>query len=257
MIEDEKKMEEMRKLENEEVAAEENKFLTNPLFDGEADGKKEVWQRKRSKWCRWLLLQTPVPRNTAEPVASARFPRRASPSAFACRLATGRPIRGGKSVRTWTRLGIRTARSTKCAAGATTRTRTASVRSTNTSTSTTTVRASSYRWVECSAHNLLFRILYCLPKFQMCTDDEMADFPRRMRDWLFNIMRDMADRQALSPHYLKMEREAESNFTRKWVNSAIWKWCDLDEHPHDRWALVWFFQYHWCDIATLKNHTIS
>ncbi|KAL0281364.1 UNVERIFIED_CONTAM: hypothetical protein PYX00_002370 [Menopon gallinae] len=68
----------------------------------------------------------------------------------------------------------------------------------------------------------------------MCTEDEMADFPRRMRDWLFNIMRDMADRQALSPYYLKMEREAESNFTRKWINSAIWKWCDLDEHPHDR-----------------------
>ncbi|KAG5893831.1 hypothetical protein JTB14_018333 [Gonioctena quinquepunctata] len=28
-----------------------------------------------------------------------------------------------------------------------------------------------------------------------CTKEEMADFPRRMRDWLFNIMRDLADRQ--------------------------------------------------------------
>lgn len=62
----------------------------------------------------------------------------------------------------------------------------------------------------------------------------MDDFPRRMRDWLFNIMRDMADRDELSPFYKEMEREAESNMTRRWTNAAIWKWCDLDGHPHDR-----------------------
>jgi len=67
-----------------------------------------------------------------------------------------------------------------------------------------------------------------------CKEEEMADFPRRMRDWLFNIMRDLADRQELSPHYLKLEREAETNLTRRWSNAAIWKWCDLDGHPHDR-----------------------
>ncbi|XP_054263705.1 SPARC [Macrosteles quadrilineatus] len=67
-----------------------------------------------------------------------------------------------------------------------------------------------------------------------CKEDEMADFPRRMRDWLFNIMRDLADRQELSPHYLKLEREAETNLTRRWSNAAVWKWCDLDGHPHDR-----------------------
>ncbi|KAJ9578815.1 hypothetical protein L9F63_004965, partial [Diploptera punctata] len=66
-----------------------------------------------------------------------------------------------------------------------------------------------------------------------CTTEEMADFPRRMRDWLFNIMRDLADRQELTPHYLKMEREAETNLTRRWSNAAVWKWCDLDGHPHD------------------------
>jgi len=67
-----------------------------------------------------------------------------------------------------------------------------------------------------------------------CTKEEMADFPRRMRDWLFNVMRDLADRKELTPHYLKMEREAETNLTRRWTNAAIWKWCDLDGHPHDR-----------------------
>lgn len=65
----------------------------------------------------------------------------------------------------------------------------------------------------------------------------MADFPRRMRDWLFNIMRDMAERRELTPHYLAMEREAESNLTRRWANAAVWKWCDLDAHDNDRCLL--------------------
>ncbi|KAF9798406.1 hypothetical protein SFRURICE_003052 [Spodoptera frugiperda] len=69
-----------------------------------------------------------------------------------------------------------------------------------------------------------------------CSENEMLDFPRRMRDWLFNIMRDMAERRELTPHYLKMEREAESNLTRRWTNAAIWKWCDLDAHDNDRFV---------------------
>ncbi|CAH2085911.1 unnamed protein product [Euphydryas editha] len=69
-----------------------------------------------------------------------------------------------------------------------------------------------------------------------CSESEMSDFPRRMRDWLFNIMRDMAERRELSPHYLHMEREAESNLTRRWTNAAIWKWCDLDAHDNDRFV---------------------
>lgn len=69
-----------------------------------------------------------------------------------------------------------------------------------------------------------------------CTESEMSDFPRRMRDWLFNIMRDMAERRELTPHYLKMEREAESNLTRRWANAAIWKWCDLDAQTNDRFV---------------------
>lgn len=67
-----------------------------------------------------------------------------------------------------------------------------------------------------------------------CKEEEMADFPRRMRDWLFNVMRDLADRKELPAYYLEMEKEAEQNLTRRWTNAAIWKWCDLDGHPHDR-----------------------
>ncbi|OXU21827.1 hypothetical protein TSAR_008678 [Trichomalopsis sarcophagae] len=67
-----------------------------------------------------------------------------------------------------------------------------------------------------------------------CKEEDRVDFPRRMRDWLFNIMRDLADRQELPHYYMKMQREAESNHTLRWSNAAIWKWCDLDGHPHDR-----------------------
>ncbi|KAK9879168.1 hypothetical protein WA026_004020 [Henosepilachna vigintioctopunctata] len=67
-----------------------------------------------------------------------------------------------------------------------------------------------------------------------CSKEEMIDFPRRMRDWLFNIMRDLADRDELTPYYMKMEREAESNMTKRWTNAAIWKFCELDGNPLDR-----------------------
>ncbi|XP_077286346.1 secreted protein, acidic, cysteine-rich isoform X2 [Arctopsyche grandis] len=73
-------------------------------------------------------------------------------------------------------------------------------------------------------------------KMPECSLEEMSDFPRRMRDWLFNIMMDLADRQELSNHYMQMEKEAESNLTRRWVNAAIWKWCDLDANDNDRFV---------------------
>lgn len=62
----------------------------------------------------------------------------------------------------------------------------------------------------------------------------MEDFPRRMRDWLFNVMRDLAQREELSPRFKELEFEAETNMTRRWANAAVWKWCDLDGSPHDR-----------------------
>lgn len=62
----------------------------------------------------------------------------------------------------------------------------------------------------------------------------MEDFPRRMRDWLFNVMRDLAQREELAPRFKELESEAETNMTRRWANAAVWKWCDLDGSPHDR-----------------------
>lgn len=61
----------------------------------------------------------------------------------------------------------------------------------------------------------------------------MSDFPRRMRDWLFNVMRDLAEREELPAKYKELQFEAENNLTRRWANAAVWKFCDLDE-SHDR-----------------------
>lgn len=62
----------------------------------------------------------------------------------------------------------------------------------------------------------------------------MSDFPRRMRDWLYNVMSDLAGNNELPDKYKVLLHEAESNLTRRWTNAAIWKWCDLDGHPNDR-----------------------
>lgn len=61
----------------------------------------------------------------------------------------------------------------------------------------------------------------------------MSDFPRRMRDWLFNVMRDLTEREELPAKYKELQHEAENNLTRRWANAAVWKFCDLDE-SHDR-----------------------
>ncbi|KAG8190866.1 hypothetical protein JTE90_010291 [Oedothorax gibbosus] len=68
-----------------------------------------------------------------------------------------------------------------------------------------------------------------------CSADELVDFPRRMRDWLFNVMQELARREELHGPALSLEKEAEEGAgDRRWVNAVIWKFCDLDVHPHDR-----------------------
>lgn len=67
-----------------------------------------------------------------------------------------------------------------------------------------------------------------------CVEEEMEDFPRRMREWLFNVMQDLARRHELDEPYKQLEEEAETMQSRQWVNAVIWKFCELDSHPHDR-----------------------
>ncbi|XP_063699329.1 SPARC [Culicoides brevitarsis] len=61
-----------------------------------------------------------------------------------------------------------------------------------------------------------------------CSDDEMKDFPRRMREWLFNVMIDLATRNELPEYYITLIHDNEKNLTKRWADAAVWKFCDLD-----------------------------
>ncbi|CAJ0937682.1 unnamed protein product, partial [Mesorhabditis belari] len=72
-------------------------------------------------------------------------------------------------------------------------------------------------------------------KLEECTADHMAQFPERMSDWLFQVMRELKKRREL--HKLEWEellQEAESDDEKKHVYPVIWKFCDLDVKPHDK-----------------------
>ena len=42
-----------------------------------------------------------------------------------------------------------------------------------------------------------------------CEEGELEDFPRRMREWLFNVMEELAGRGKLTPHFSKLHKEGE------------------------------------------------
>ncbi|XP_078319651.1 SPARC-like isoform X2 [Crassostrea virginica] len=67
-----------------------------------------------------------------------------------------------------------------------------------------------------------------------CQDFEMEQFPIRMSDWLFKVMEELARRNELNAEYLGMLKEAEVD--KNHVDAVIWKFCDLDVHPQDRFV---------------------
>jgi hypothetical protein len=42
-----------------------------------------------------------------------------------------------------------------------------------------------------------------------CTLEELVDFPRRMREWLFNVMDELSERSELSNYYQTLQKEAK------------------------------------------------
>ncbi|KAE9555687.1 hypothetical protein FO519_001158 [Halicephalobus sp. NKZ332] len=72
-------------------------------------------------------------------------------------------------------------------------------------------------------------------ELDICTDELMAQFPERMSDWLFQVMKELKKRREL--HNLEWEEllsEAEGDDEKKHVYPVIWKFCDLDIKPHDK-----------------------
>nr|CDP92900.1 BMA-OST-1, isoform b [Brugia malayi] len=94
-----------------------------------------------------------------------------------------------------------------------------------------------HKFKECKVINAKVHLEYlgACKKLEPCTDELMVQFPTRMADWLFQVMREMKKRREL--HNLEWEEliaEAESDDEKKHVYPVIWKFCDLDIKPHDK-----------------------
>jgi len=61
-----------------------------------------------------------------------------------------------------------------------------------------------------------------------CEESVLVDFPRRMREWLYNIL--------TSQHFAVPRNRTENDLAHKWVDAVIWKYCDLDVEPEDRFV---------------------
>lgn len=66
-----------------------------------------------------------------------------------------------------------------------------------------------------------------------CTERELKEFPGRMREWLYIVMQQMAQ-HAETPNYIELLEKArtEANHT----HAVLWKFCDLDVDPRDRFV---------------------
>lgn len=58
-----------------------------------------------------------------------------------------------------------------------------------------------------------------------CEEDTLEDFPRRMRDWLDSVI-----------SFSKIKVPSPKDLQHKWIDAIIWKFCDLDKEPHDRFV---------------------
>jgi hypothetical protein len=54
-----------------------------------------------------------------------------------------------------------------------------------------------------------------------------------MREWLFHVMKELADRHELDKQLVEKLSYAESVLNKKWARAAVWKFCDLDA-THDQ-----------------------
>ncbi|XP_061168059.1 SPARC-like isoform X2 [Saccostrea echinata] len=71
-------------------------------------------------------------------------------------------------------------------------------------------------------------------KITPCEDFEMEQFPIRMSNWLFKVMEELGRRHELEEDYIEMLKSAEKDAEH--VDAVIWKFCDLDIHPQDRFV---------------------
>lgn len=65
-----------------------------------------------------------------------------------------------------------------------------------------------------------------------CTEEQLAGFPHRMREWLFLIMEELAERSELNDREVKVAKQAkrqkERNKDTYWYKPVFWEFCKLD-----------------------------
>ena len=58
-----------------------------------------------------------------------------------------------------------------------------------------------------------FIFLYCFlgecRPMPECEENELEDFPRRMREWLYNVMEELSERSELPAYFQKLQKESE------------------------------------------------
>ena len=67
---------------------------------------------------------------------------------------------------------------------------------------------------------------------QKCSEDELEDFPRRLREWFFLVMEEMAQRNLIPDRLVQMVRQGK-HLERDKVLPAIWKFCEMDSQPRN------------------------
>lgn len=69
-----------------------------------------------------------------------------------------------------------------------------------------------------------------------CTKDQLSYFPHRLREWFFIITQEVNRKTEEDEDILLPIKETnDSPNDRKWVDAVLWKFCDLDVKPHNRY----------------------
>lgn len=179
---------------------------------------------------------THVQKFTAKPVVFVKS-RTQPPSAFAFQNARLNLIHAVRSALIAMKLGLAIVKFINIDASVTRGTLVAQTRRIHTCTSTITENASKFRWGEIPVHMRRVQFLMNYSRLtsrgwnsltfiilQNCDAEEMLDFPRRMREWLFHVMKELADRQELDVKLAARISHVETELNTKWTRAAIWKW---------------------------------
>ncbi|KAH9495317.1 dolichyl-diphosphooligosaccharide--protein glycosyltransferase subunit 1 [Bulinus truncatus] len=80
-----------------------------------------------------------------------------------------------------------------------------------------------------------------------CSEEYASQFPKRLKDWVYVVMNDMARKAAIG-EYQDLWKEVVMNNSHNYA--IIWKFCDLDVDPQDRQVSKKELQYF---VKTLKS----